>query len=627
MSATSVSPEKRTIGRLGSRKVRRGLAPWLAIPLVLILAGGGYLVWQLRSSGATALEATSTATVSRGTLSASVSGSGTVAATTSRGLSFPVEGSVTELLVAVGDRVTAGQPLARISTSELELTLQQAQADLKSAEAQVAAANGAGATPEELAAAESQLRSAQAQYAQTVNGTTTTSDVASARAQLEAAQAQLDALLAGPTAADRAAAQDAVRQAELSLQAQRTSLSAAKTNAESQVTTAANSLRDAQDAYSTIYWQNRRLASAPGDLPQSNVDEEAAAQRAVANAEESLRQAQLAYEQAKQDEIIGLQQAEAELASAQRDLETLQDDATAEEIASARASVASAQASLASLQQGATTEERTIAQTSVEQAQISLDQLTAPGSATTIASAEATLAQAQVAVAEAEQNLEHTTLIAPFDGVVSEVLISVGDTASAETTITVLDPADLYVELSLSESDVADIEVGQAVELVFDALPDATITGTVLSVAPTATVTSNVATYPVRVGFYPGEQPIRIGMSASGTIVTEERADVLLVPSRAIQSRGDSSVVQVQQAPGQPAVAVRVATGLTSDGQTEILSCVDTSSLCLQEGDTLVVAASSATTGDAQSAPGGLGGPGGFGGGAPPGGGFGGGRP
>lgn len=612
MSLTTSSPEARSVGRLGSRKGRRRLSPWLIIPVGLAIAAGGYVAYQLSGAGSAATTAVSTATVSRGTLSASVAGSGTVAAGSSRALSFAVDGTVAAVLVEVGDTVAAGQALAQIDADALQLALQQAEANLTSAEAQLAAANGQGATAEELAAAESQLRSAQAQFTQTVTGDVTAADLSSAQAQLSSAQAQLADLLDGPTTAERAAAEAAVTQAALSLESQRSSLASAKVRAESDVATAANSLRDAQDSFSTLYWQNRQLEKAPGDLPQSAQDEEAATERAVANAEESYRQAQVAYEQAKQAEIIGIQQAETELTSAQRDLATLVDGATAAELSSARASVASAQASLDNLRQGATDAERTIAQASVDQAQINLAQLTSPGSAVTIASAEATMAQAQVAVTAARLDLDEATLAAPFAGVVSEVLITAGDSAAAGGTITVLDPDDLYVELSLSESDVAAVAVGQPVELVFDALPDATITGAVSVVAPAATVSSNVATYPVRVSFDPGDQPVRVGMTASGTIMTEERADALIVPTRAVQTRGDTELVLVQQADGQQVVPVRVETGLSSDGQTEILGCVDTGSLCLQEGDTLLVSAATSDASETQTggALGGFGGPG-----------------
>lgn len=618
MSITSSAPEARVVGKLGSRRRRRRFQPWLLLPLALSLAAVGIVAWQLTRGGATAAT-TSTATVSRGTLSVSISGSGTVEPAQSRALAFPVEGTVTEVLVNVGDAVAAGQPLARLDTGELELAVMQAEANLKSAQAAVAAANGQGATAEEIAAADSQLRSAQASLTRTRTGDATAADIASAEAQLASAQAKLAELLAGPTAATLASARASVEQARLSLDSQRAGLATAKAKAESAVTTAANNLRDVQDSYSTIYWQNRQLEKAPGELPQSNKDNEASAQRAVSSAEESLRQARLAYEQAQQDEMIGIAQAESQLQDAESQLASVVDGATESEIASARASVASAQASLNSLRQPATKEELTIAQASVEQAQINLSQLTSPGSAASIASAEANLAQAEVALTQAKLDLEDGTLSAPFAGVISEVLVTAGDTAGSSTTITVIDPSALYVDLSLSESDVSKVAVGQPVEVVFDALSDVTITGTVTMVAPTATVTSNVATYPVRVSFSPGEHPIKVGMTASGTIVVEQRADALLVPSRAVQSQGDVSVVQVRTVAGQPAVPVRVETGLTSDGQTEILSCVDTGNLCLQEGDTLVITASSSSSSSQTTNQGpGLGGLTGAGMGGPP---------
>ncbi len=617
MSATSSSPEARVVGRLGSRRGRR-FQPWLLLPLILVLAAGGFVAWQFTRSGATAAT-TSTATVSRGALSVSVSGSGAVKPVQSRALAFPVAGTVTEVLVKVGDIVTVGQPLARLNTDELDLAVKQAEANLKSAQAGIAAANGEGATPDQIAAAQAQLRSAQASLTKTRTGDTTATDMASAEAQFASAQANLNELLAGPTPATLASSKASADQARITLQSQRVSLASAKTRAESAVTTAANNLRTAQDSYSTLYWQDIQLANGPGGLPQANKDSEAAAQRAVSSAEESLRQAQVAAEQAKQDELTGVAQAESQLKNAETQLATVQVGATEAQLASARASVASAQANLNKLRHPASAATLTMAQASVEQAQISLTQLTKPGSATSIASAEASLAQAEVALAQAKLNLKDATLTAPFAGVVSDVLVNVGDTAGAATTITVIDPSTLYVDLSLSESDVSKVTVGQPVVVTFDALTGVTISGTVTIVAPTATVTSNVATYPVRVSFSPGKQPIKVGMTASGTIVVEERANALLVPTRAIQSQGSNKVVQVRTAVGQPAVSVQVETGLVSNGQTEILSCVDTGTLCLQEGDTLVVTAASTSSSSSTRQNSGLGGLGGGLGGPPPG--------
>ncbi|MEI7770498.1 MAG: HlyD family efflux transporter periplasmic adaptor subunit [Chloroflexales bacterium] len=595
MSVTSPPVDQRLIGRIGSRKARRRLSPWMALPLALILAVGGFFAWRTLGTSSSAAVSVSTASVSSGDLSVSVSGSGSVAPAQTRTLSFPISGTISEVLVQVGDTVSAGQTLASVDTQELQMAVRQAEANLKSAQAGVASANGQGVTAAAIASAQAQLTSAQAAYHKTLTGGVTAAELASAQAQLTSAQAQLDSLLAGPTAAERSSAESTVQQAQLTLQSQRTSLSAAKAKAESAVTTAANSLRDAQDSYSTIYWNNRQQEKAPGALAQSAKDEEAAALRAVDSAKAGLAQAQLAYEQAKQDEITGVAKAEASLKDAQTQLSTLTDGATAAELASARASVASATANLAALKTPATADELAIARASLDQAQISYDSLTTPGSASAIASAEASLAQAQVAYDQAKIDMANATLTAPFAGVVSAVAASVGDSAGASATITVIDPAQLYVDLSLSESDVGTVAVGQPVTLTFDALSGVTIEGAVQSVAPVATVTSNVATYTVRVSFAPGAAAIRAGMTATGAIKTATHAGALLVPTRAIQTVNGEKVIQVQRA-GQPPAALKVTTGLVSDGQTEILGCVDSSAQCVQVGDTVIITSSASST-------------------------------
>src|SRR5262245_1305530 len=92
------------------------------------LAGGGALVVimiiaavLLNSMGtrATTTPSTSTTTVTRGTIIASVSGSGTVAAAQTLDLAFQSAGTVTQVLVKEGERVAAGQALATIDSRDL----------------------------------------------------------------------------------------------------------------------------------------------------------------------------------------------------------------------------------------------------------------------------------------------------------------------------------------------------------------------------------------------------------------------------------------------------------------------------------------------------------------------------
>ncbi|MEI7644475.1 MAG: HlyD family efflux transporter periplasmic adaptor subunit [Chloroflexales bacterium] len=607
MSVTSTAPERPAAGRrIGKRKGR--FSPWLLLPLALVVIVAGGLFWQLRQSS-TATTSSSTVTVTKGSLSVSVTGSGPAQAVQSRSMSFGVSGTVDAVLVQAGDVVQAGQPLARLDSRALTLQVQQAEASLKAAEANQAAAQGKGATTQDIASAQVSLTSAEASYERTRAGSATPGDIASARAQLQAAQANLAVLKAGPTADTLSTSQTRVYQAQLTLTSQRESLSSAKTKAQNAVTTAANSLRDAQDSYSTIYWNNRQLEKAPGPLPQTNKDQEAAALRAVNNAEASLASAQAAYDQTKRDEVTGLAQAESSLKDAQTQLNVLLAGPTTASLASSQASVASAQSSLDKLLHPATAADLASAQASVDQAKINLEKLTTPASVASLASAEASVASAQVQLAAAKLNLENATLAAPFNGIVATVGLAAGDAATVGT-ITVIDASHMYIDISLGESDVSQVKPGMDVALTFDAVASLKITGKVDTVAPVATVTQNVVTYPVRVSFDPGAAPIKVGMTASGIIVTKQLDNVILVPSRAIQTRGSTQSVQVRPAVGQPAVSVAVVAGLSTNGQTEIVSCVDTGDQCLREGDTLVIAATTSTTTQRS-------GLGGFGGGGP----------
>src|SRR5437588_4501892 len=79
--------------------------------------------------------ALSTFTVSNGTVTNSVSSSGTLVPAQQQYLGFKTAGSLTEVDVRSGDHVNAGQVLAKIDTSTLQIALQSAQATLASAQA------------------------------------------------------------------------------------------------------------------------------------------------------------------------------------------------------------------------------------------------------------------------------------------------------------------------------------------------------------------------------------------------------------------------------------------------------------------------------------------------------------
>ena len=99
----------------------------------------------------------------------------------------------------------------------------------------------------------------------------------------------------------------------------------------------------------------------------------------------------------------------------------------------------------------------------------------------TLALAEARLSQAQAQVPAAQQALGNTVIKAPYAGTVLQINISAGETAlTGQTMVVFADLSTLYIEtVDLTEIDVIDLEVGQEVEVVADALPDLTMTAVV----------------------------------------------------------------------------------------------------------------------------------------------------
>lgn len=204
---------------------------------------------------------------------------------------------------------------------------------------------------------------------------------------------------------------------------------------------------------------------------------------------------------------------------------------------------------------------------------------------------EIALAQAQLQLESARRTLEETVLVAPIDGTVTALNVREGEMAGGGQPAVVLsDLATLVVDISLDETDVADVGLGQQAIVTLDAFPGAEITGTVTAIAPVAQVQSGVVLYPVTVRLAPTDLPIRGGMTADVEIVTASRENVLLVPLRAIQSADGETFVLRRGSGGFERVPVTL--GLTNDVEVEITTG-------LSEGDVVSVVAA-----PAQSTPG-----------------------
>jgi multidrug efflux pump subunit AcrA (membrane-fusion protein) len=258
-----------------------------------------------------------------------------------------------------------------------------------------------------------------------------------------------------------------------------------------------------------------------------------------------------------------------------------------------------------------------------------------------VAAAEAAVAGAQVEVQEAEDALAATDLRAPMAGTVASVSGAVGDavgstsaaSADAEPFVVLARLSRLKLDVSLAESDIGKVKVGQRATVTVNAASGEQFSAHVTSVSVLSSATEDdtgtggAVSYPVTVVLDQHAASLRAGMSATADIVTAQ-ASGLVVPNQALSG----STVTVER--DGVRTTARVQTGLAGDSATQIVGG-------LEEGDEVVVTSRSATAGgttDAgaqqqeRSALGGgaqLGGGGGFGGGGagPPGAVLGGGGP
>ena len=105
---------------------------------------------------------------------------------------------------------------------------------------------------------------------------------------------------------------------------------------------------------------------------------------------------------------------------------------------------------------------------------------------------------AELSVAQAQKNLDGAKLIAPYDGTVAALNVAVGDTAGASSTtapIILNTPNAVRLNLTVTESDLPSVKVGQSGIATFDALSGSVFPIVIDAVGTNPTTTQGVVTY------------------------------------------------------------------------------------------------------------------------------------
>ncbi len=162
------------------------------------------------------------------------------------------------------------------------------------------------------------------------------------------------------------------------------------------------------------------------------------------------------------------------------------------------------------------------------------------GVTTSLETAKASLRQAEAALQRAQVNLKYATITAPISGVVISRSVDVGQTVAASLSAPTLytianDLTKMRVEASVDEADIGTVKVGMPVTFRVDAYPDDVFSGVLSQVRLQPITSQNVVTYVVIIDVENPEQKLMPGMTATVTIETAKRENVLRAPVQAIR--------------------------------------------------------------------------------------------
>jgi multidrug resistance efflux pump/predicted small lipoprotein YifL len=140
-----------------------------------------------------------------------------------------------------------------------------------------------------------------------------------------------------------------------------------------------------------------------------------------------------------------------------------------------------------------------------------------------LALAQTRVDNAKAQVAATESTISNYVITAPFDGVVADVAVNVGEQVGAESrAVSIVDTSAWVVETSdISELEVVNVEVGQAVTLTADALPGVEMNGVVTSISQSSYTQSGDVLYTVYISVDDVDTRVRWGMTVEVIFETD----------------------------------------------------------------------------------------------------------
>ena len=571
-------------------------------------------VLAVACTGAAPVAELRTAQVTRGAVTQTVAVSGSVSSAGTVKLNPATNGKVAQLLVSVGQQVTAGQPLARLDTSDLQAALTTAQNNLAAAQtnydkalsgvsdAQSSYGQTQQSTANDVATAQAALAKVKSNYAVAKTNFFSLygaiiNDLATYVSQISVLQAQVarvqNDLATANQISDNRSAQTSMYQANASLGNAQNYVTGVYQPAEADYIAVVSQLSGAISAFDTAIATNADTAPASQQLAIAQVAYNSAASRltsAIDVPNGQVTSAQSSTSAAQNSLNTMNAKADTTLDAARADIASLLVMVTGETQAASYTKSKITQVGTAfstindvisgsylTAVQNVTSAQIRAAQ-SLQSAQTSVNNQPA-----NVQSAQNSLNNAQTAVATAQTNLDNALIRATVAGVVTAISAQVGENVTTNSTagfIVLANTGSMALHGTIGEADVVKLKLGQVATVTVDAVGTAKMTGKVTSLDPVATIASGVPVYGVDVTIDLPSQTVRPGMSGTANVIIASSPTALTVPNLAVKTASGRRYLTVMK-DGQP-VDTDVTFGISNDTLTEVLTGV-------QEGDVVAL--------------------------------------
>jgi len=161
-----------------------------------------------------------------------------------------------------------------------------------------------------------------------------------------------------------------------------------------------------------------------------------------------------------------------------------------------------------------------------------------------LSAAQARKEQSRALLNSTKVDLEYTTIYSPVDGIVISRNCDVGQTVvstfqTPDLFLIAQDMTKMQVEAYVDEADIGKIQAGQEVLFTVDAFPERTFSGKISQVRFAPKQEQNVVTYATVIEVANPDLLLRPGMTATVSIIANEKKNVLRLPSIALRFKAN----------------------------------------------------------------------------------------